>query len=151
MPPYETKIDDMFMMNEKGEPVKIMRFSEMETSEVQIDPRIDLKELYLHQAEYEATFELTPESAAQLAELQKQCDAEIIENLRQQIKAIDNFITAKKYCGPDKKCSDKCPYRGRNCIERWMEDAIAIAEAYKGVVESGLKMMEDKSDVRDNS
>lgn len=142
MPPYETKISDMFMMNEKGECVKIGRFSEMPKWEVKTDPHIDLKSMY--ESKYEAKIELTPESAAEMAKLQEQLNAEIIENLQEQITAIDNFITAKKYCGPDKKCSDKCPYHGKQCIERWMEDAIAIAEAYKGVVESGLKMMEKR-------
>lgn len=146
MPPYETKISDMFMMNEKGEPVKITGFSEMQNWEVRQDPGIDLKKLY--ESKFEGTIQLTPESEAELKKLQEQLNAEIIENLREQITAIDNFITAKKYCG---KCSDKCPYRGSDCIERLKEDAIAIAEAYRRVVESGLKMMEEKSDVRDNS
>ena len=143
MPPYKTKISDMFIMNEKGEPVKITGFSEMEICEVRQDPGIDLKKLY--ESEFEGTIQLTPESEAELKKLQEQLNAEIIENLQKQITAIDNFITTMKNCGPDEKCSDKCPYRGSYCIERWMEDAIAIAEAYKGVVESGLKMMEEKS------
>lgn len=143
MPPYETKIDDMFMMNEKGEPVKIMGFSEMQICEVRQDPGIDLKKLC--ESEFEGTIQLTPESEAELKKLQEQLNAEVIDNLQKQITAIDNFITAKEYCGPGKKCSVKCPYRGSDCIERWMKDAIAIAEAYKGVVESGLKMMDEKS------
>lgn len=142
MPPYETKISDMFMMNEKGECVKFTGFSEMQICEVRQDPGIDLKKLY--ESKFEGTIQLTPESEAELKKLQEQLNAEIIENLQEQITAIDNFITAKKYCGPDEKCPDKCPYRGSDCIERWMKDAIAIAEAYKGVVESGLKMMEEK-------
>lgn len=147
MPPYEINTSDMFFMNEKGEHVKITRFSEMENSEVQIDPRIDLKELYLHQAEYEATIELTPESAAQLAELQKQCDAETIENLRQQIKAVDAVISAMQYCLPSENCTKKCPYYGDSrCIDFLMKDTIAIAEAYKKVVESGLQMMENRNE-----
>lgn len=143
MPPYETKISDMFIMNEKGEPVKITGFSEIQLCEVRQDPGIDLKKLY--KSKFDVTIQLTPESEAELKKLQEQLNAEIIENLQEQITAIDNFITAKKYCGPNRKCSDKCPYRGSDCIERWMEDAIAIAEAYKRVVESGLKNMEEKS------
>lgn len=144
MPPDEMNIDDLFMMNEKGEPVKIMGFSEMQICEVRQDPGIDLKKLC--ESEFEGTIQLTPESEAELKKLQEQLNAEVIDNLQKQITAIDNFITAKEYCGPGKKCSVKCPYRGSDCIERWMKDAIAIAEAYKGVVESGLKMMDEKSD-----
>lgn len=140
MPPDENDIGELFMMNENGEPVKIGRFSEMPICEVKTDPHIDLKSIY--ENKFEAKIELTPESAAEMAKLQEQLDAEIIENLKEQIVAVSNVITAMEYCG---KCSDKCPYRGSDCIERWMKDAIAIAYAYKGVVESGLKMMEEKS------
>ena len=143
MPPYETKISDMFIMNEKGEPVKITGFSEMQICEVRQDPGIDLKKLY--ETEFEGTIQLTPESEAELKKLQEQLNAEIIENLQEQITAIDNLKTAMEFCGPGKDCSHQCPYRGSYCIERWIKDAIAIAEAYKRVVESGLQMMEEKS------
>lgn len=147
MPPDEKNVSDMFLMNENGEPVKITRFAEMQTAEVQIDPRIDLKELCLHEAEYEGTIELTPESAEQLAELQKQCDAETIVNLQQQIKEVDAVITAMQYCFPSEKCTDKCPYYGDSrCMDFLMKDVIAIAEAYKKVIESGLQMMENRKE-----
>lgn len=141
MTPYENNASDLFLMNEKGEYVKIMRFAEMQTAEVKMDPRIDLKELYLqqNQSEREGTFELTPESAAQLTELQKQFDAEVIENLQQQIKAVDAVIAGLKSCDVDSGCSDKYTY-----YEKLYEDAIAIAEAYKKVVKSGLQMMENR-------
>lgn len=127
-------------MNENGDAVKITGFLEMPKCEVEIDPSIDLKSLC--ESKFEGTFQLIPESEAEIKKLQEQLDAEIIANLKEQIVAVSNVITAMEYCG---KCSDKCPYRGSDCIERWMKDAIAIAYAYKGVVESGLKMMEGKS------
>jgi len=146
MSPDEMNVSDMFLMNENGETVKITGFAEMQTAEVKMDPRIDLKELYLHQSEYEGTIELTPESAEQLAELQKKCDAEMIANLQQQIKAVDAVITAMQYCQlPSENCTKECPYYGDSrCIDFMMKDAIAIAEAYKNVVESGLQMMENR-------
>ena len=137
---------ELYLMDENGEPVKkIRRFSEMKTCEVRQDPRINLKKMY--ESKFEGTIELTPESEAQLAELQKQVDAEIIENLKQQIEAVDNVILGLKSCGVDVVCSDKCPYYepvGSECYWKLYKDAIAIAEAYKRVVESGLQMMEER-------
>ena len=132
------------MMNENGEPVKIGRFSELKNWNIKVDPKIDLKKLY--ESEYEATFELTPESEAQLAELQEKFDAEIIENLKQQIKAVDDVIMALKCCEEVKLCLENCPYynTGKDCSDKMFRDATAIAEAYKRVVESGLQMMEKK-------
>ena len=72
MPPVENNIGELFLMNENGEPVKIGRFSELQSWEIEVDPRIDLKGLY--EAKYEGTIELTPESAEQLAELQKKLE-----------------------------------------------------------------------------
>ena len=131
MPPEENNNFELFMMNENGEPVKIVGFSEMQKCEVKCDPSIDLKGLY--EAKYEGTFELTPESAAQMAEWQKQLDAEIIENLHQQINRVDAVIAGLKYCNHDD-------------TDRLLTDAIAIAEAYKTVIEKGLNMMEEKND-----
>lgn len=146
MPPLENDIGELFMMNENGEPVKIQHFSEMPKCEVKIDTTIDLKSLY--EAKYEGKIELTPESAAELAKLQKQWDEEIIENMQQQIKAVDGVIAGLKYCGTDDigNCK-KCQYytgEGIKCTRQLLADAIAIAEAYRRVVESGLKMMEEK-------
>ena len=144
MPPDEIETGELFMMNENGEPVKIGRFSELKNWEIKVDPKIDLKKLY--ESKYEATFELTPESEAQLAELQKKLDGEIIENLKQQIKAVDNVIMALKCCGEVKHCPENCPYyyAGVDCLDKMLRDTTAIAEAYKRVVESGLMMMEKR-------
>ena len=121
-------------MNENGKPVqKIGRFSEMKTCEVGTDPRINLKKMY--ESKFEGTFKLTPESEAQLAELQKQADAEVIENLKQQIEAIDNVILGLKSCDVGV---------GSERYGKLYKDAIAIAEAYKRVVKSGLQMMEER-------
>ena len=144
MPPDEIEIGDLYMMNENGEPVKIGGFSDLQTCEIKVDPKIDLKKLC--EFKYEATIELTPESEARLAELQKKLDAEIIENLKQQIKAVDDVIMALKCCEEVKLCPENCPYYyvEENCSDKMFRDATAIAEAYKRVVESGLKMMEKK-------
>lgn len=145
MPPYEINTSgDMFLMNEKGEPVKITRFSKMETCEVQIDPRIDLKELYLHPAEYEATIELTPESADEMAKLQEQLNAEIIDNLKKQIYAVNAVRMRIECCNTNENCLE-CPYFGKGCIDELLKDALAIADAYRRVLASGLEMMEEKS------
>lgn len=144
MPPYETKIIDMFMMNENGELVKIGRFSEMPKLEVKTDPYIDLKSMYKN--EYEAKIELTHESAAEMTKLQNQLDAEIIENLKQQMDAVDAVIQGLKYCNSDMVCT-KCPYSNYkefSCMEKMLNDAIAIVEAYNRVLESGLEMMEKR-------
>lgn len=138
---------ELYLMDENGEPVKkIGRFSEMKTCEVKQDPRINLKKIY--ESKFEGTFELTPESEAQLAELQKQADAEVIENLKQQIEAVDNVILGLKSCGDGGvDCTKKCPYYapvGSECYGKLYKDAIAIAEAYKRVIESGLQMMEER-------
>ena len=140
MPPDENNIGELFMMNENGEPVKIERFSEMSRCEVKTDPHIDLRSVY------ECQFVLTPESAADMAKLQKQLDAEIIENLKKQISAVDAVIRGLKYCSSDMVCSE-CPYSGKDgiaCVEDLFKDAIAIAEAYNRVLASGLEMMEKK-------
>ena len=137
---------ELYLMDENGEPVKkIGRFSEMKTCEVRQDPRINLKKMY--ESKFEGTFELTPESAEQLAELQKQIDAEIIENLKQQIEAVDNVIFGLKSCDVGVGCTEECPYYspvGSECYGKLYKDATAIAEAYKRVVESGLQMMEKR-------
>lgn len=137
---------ELYLMDENGEPVKkIGRFSEMKTSEVIQDPRINLKKMY--ESKYEGTIELTPESEAQLAELQKKLDAEIVENLKQQIEAVDNVILGLKSCDVGVGCTEKCPYYapvGSECYGKLYKDAIAIAEAYKRVIESGLQMMEER-------
>ena len=144
MQPDEIETGELFMMNENGEPVKIGRFSEMKIWEVRQDPRINLKKMY--ESKFEGTIELTPESEAQLTELQKKFDAEIIENLKQQIKAVDDVIMALKCCEEVKLCPVNCPYynTGKDCSDKMFRDATAIAEAYKRVVESGLQMMEKK-------
>ena len=144
MQPDEIETGELFMMNENGKPVKIGRFSELKNWEIKVDPKIDLKKLY--ETKYEATFELTPESEAQLAELQKKLDAEIIENLKQQIKAVDDVIMALKCCEELKRCPEHCPYYHveEDCSDKMFRDATAIAEAYKRVVESGLMMMEKR-------
>ena len=144
MPPDENNIGEFFLMNENGEPVKIGRFSEMPKCEVKTDPYIDLKSMY--ESEYEAKIELTPESAAEIAKLQERLNAEIIENLKQQIDAVDTVIHGLKYCNSDMVCT-KCPYCDHedfSCMDKLFNDAIAIAEAYRRVVESGLQMMEKK-------
>ena len=137
---------ELYLMDENGEPVKkIGRFSEMKICEVRQDPRINLKKIY--ESKFEGTIELTPESEAQLAELQKQADAEIIENLKKQIEAVDNVILGLKSCDVAVVCSEECPYYspvGSECYGKLYKDAIAIAEAYKRVVESGLQMMEER-------
>lgn len=146
MPPDENNIGELFLMNENGEPVKkIGRFSEMEICEVRQDPRIDLKKIY--ELEFEGTIVLTPESAEQLAELQKKLDAEIVENLKQQMDAVDAVIHSLKLCNSDMVCT-KCPYRADpdeiSCVTNLLNDAVAIAKAYRRVIESGLMMMEKK-------
>lgn len=144
MPPDENNIGDLFLMNENGETVKIERFSEMPKCEVKTDPHIDLKSMY--ESEYDLSFVLTPESAAEMAKLQKQLDAEIIENLKKQISAVDAVIRGLKYCSSDMVCSE-CPYSdkyGIACVEDLLKDAIAIAKAYNRVLASGLEMMEKK-------
>lgn len=137
---------ELYLMDENGEPVeKIGRFSEMKTWEVRQDPRINLKKMY--ESKFEGTFELTPESAEQLAELQKQVNAEIIENLKQQLESVDNVILGLKSCDVGVGCTEECPYYspvGSECYGKLYKDATAIAEAYKRVVESGLQMMEKR-------
>ena len=144
MPPDENNIGELFMMNENGEPVKIGRFSEMPICEVKTDPHIDLKSIY--ENKFEAKIELTPESAAEMAKLQERLNAEIIENLKQQMDAVDMVIYGLKYCNSDMVCT-KCPYcdhKDFTCMEKLFNDAIAIAEAYNRVLASGLEMMENK-------
>lgn len=144
MPPDENNIGELFMMNENGEFVKIGRFSEMPKWEVKIDPYIDLKSMY--ESKYEAKIEFTPESAAEMAKLQEQLNAEIIENLKKQMDAVDAVIQGLKYCNSDMVCT-KCPYHDHedfSCMDKMFNDAIAIAEAYRRVVESGLQMKEKK-------
>lgn len=144
MPPDENNIGELFMMNENGESVKIGRFSEMPKLEVKIDPYIDLKSMY--ESKYEAKIELTPESAAEMAKLQEQLNAEIIENLKKQMDAVDAVIQGLKYCNSDMVCT-KCPYSNHkefSCMEKMLNDAIAIVEAYNRVLASGLEMMEKK-------
>lgn len=144
MPPYENNASDLFLMNENGELVKIGRFSEIPKCEVKTDPYIDLKSIY--ESKYEAKIELTPESAAEMAKLQEQLNAEIIENLKKQMDAVDAVIQGMKYCNSDMVCT-KCPYHDHedfSCMDKMFNDAIAIAEAYRRVVESGLQMMEKK-------
>lgn len=145
MPPDENNIGEMFLMNENGESVKIERFSDLRTCEIKVDPRTEIKELF--EAKYEGTIELTPESAEQLAELQKKLDAEIVENLKQQIDAIDAVILGLQSCDVGVGCTSEYPYYspiGSECYGKLYKDAIAIAESYKRVVESGLMMMEKK-------
>ena len=143
MPPEENNEYDLFLVNENGDPVKIERFSEMPKCEVEIDPHIDLKSLC--EEKFEAKIELTPESAAEIAKLQEQLDAEIVENLQQQIKTVDSVITSMKSCICENGCIG-CQYvpSRSGCIDDLLKDAIEIAEAYKGVVEKGLKMMEER-------
>ena len=144
MPPDENDIGELFMMNENGEPVKIGRFSEMPKCEIRTDPHIDLKRLY--EDKFEAKIELTPESASEMAKLQKQLDAEIIENLKKQINAVDEVIHGLEYCNSDIVCNSSL-YRnedGYSSVGNLLEDAIAIAEAYRRVVESGLQMMGER-------
>ena len=145
MPPDENSIGELYFMNENGDPVKIGRFSEMPRCEIGIDPKIDIKNMY--DSKFEGTFELTPESAKQMAELQKQFDAEVIENLKKQIEAVDDVILGLKCCEELKICPENCPYYepvGHQCSNKLHRDAIAIAEAYKRVVESGLRMMKER-------
>lgn len=145
MPPDENDIGELFMMNENGEPVKIGRFSEMPKCEIRTDPHIDLKSIY--ENKFEAKFELTPESVEEIAKLQEKLNAEIIENLKQQMDAIDAVILGLQSCDVGVGCTSKCPYYspiGSECYGKLYKDAIAIAESYKRVVESGLKMMEKK-------
>ena len=144
MPPDENDIGELFMVNENGEPVKIGRFSEMPKWEIRTDPHIDLKSLY--ENKFEAKIELTPESAAEMAKLQEQLNAEIIENLKQQMDAVGAVIQGLKYCNSDMVCT-KCPYSNHkdfSCMEKMFNDAIAIAEAYNRVLASGLEMMGKK-------
>ena len=147
MPPDENNIGELFMMNENGEPVKIGRFSEMPICEVKTDPHIDLKSIY--ENKFEAKIELTPESAAEMAKLQERLNAEIIENLKQQMDAVDAVIQGLKCCNSDTVCT-RCPYRTEPddvaclCVTNLLSDAAAIAEAYRRVIESGLQMMEKK-------
>jgi len=141
MPPDENDIGELFMVNENGEPVKIGRFSEMPKCEVKPDPYIDLKSMY--ESEYEAKIELTPESAAEMAKLQKQLNAEIIENLKKQIGAVNAVRQAIECCNANENCFE-CPYSGKGCIDELLKDALAIAESYRRVLASGLEMMEKK-------
>ena len=141
MPPDENNIGELFMMNESGEPVKIGRFSEMPKCEIRTDPHIDLKSIY--ENKFEAKIELTPESSAEIAKLQEQLDAEIIENLKQQIYAINVVRQAIECCIPEENCFE-CPYSFKGCINELLKDAIAIAEAYRRVLASGLEMMEKR-------
>lgn len=144
MPPDENDIGELFMMNENGKPVKIERFSEMPKFEIRTDPHIDLKSIY--ENKFEAKFELTSESAEEIAKLQEKLNAEIIENLKQQIDAVDTVIHGLKYCNSDMVCT-KCPYHDNKdfaCMDKLYNDAIAIAEAYNRVLASGLQMMENK-------
>lgn len=139
MPPDENNIGELFLMNENGEPVKIGRFSEMPKYEIRTDPHIDLKSIY--ESEYEVKIELTPESAAEMAKLQKQLDAEIIENLKKQIAAVNAVRQAIECCNANENCFE-CPYSGKGCIDELLKDALAIAEAYRRVLASGLEMIE---------
>lgn len=141
---------ELYLMNENGEPVgKIGSFSEMKTWEVRQDPRINLKEMY--ESKFEGTIELTPESEAQLAELQKQVDAEVIENLKQQIDAVDAVINSLKLCNSDMVCT-RCSYRTEpddisdTCVTNLLNDAVVIAKDYRCVLESGLQMMEERNE-----
>lgn len=144
MPPDENDIGELFLMNENGEPVKIGRFSEMPKCEIRTDPHIDLKSMY--ESEYEFKIELTPESADEMAKVQEQLNAEIIENLKQQIGAVNAVIQGLRYCNSDMVCT-KCPYSDHKdfaCMDKLFNDAIAIAEAYNRVLASGLEMMEKR-------
>lgn len=141
MPPLENNIGDLFLMNENGEPVKIGRFSEMPICEVKIDPHIDLKSIY--ESKYEYKIELTPESAAEIAKFQKQLDAEIIENLKKQIYAVNAVRMCIECCNANENCLE-CLYFGKGCIDELLKDALAIAEAYRRVLASGLEMMEKR-------
>lgn len=145
MPPDEKSEYEMFMMNENGEPVKIERFSEMPKCEIKTDPNIDLKSLY--ENKFESEIELTPESLEEIAKLQEKLNAEIIENLKQQMLAVDAVIQGLKYCTSDMVCT-RCPYSSDpfdcSCVNDLLRDAMTIAEAYRRVVVSGLEMMEDK-------
>ena len=141
MPPDENDIGELFMMNENGEPVKIGRFSKMPKCEIRTDPHIDLKSLY--ESEYEAKIELTPESAAEIAKLQEQLNAEIIENLKKQICAVNAVRIGIECCIPEENCWE-CPYHGKGCINELLKDALVIAEAYRRILASGLEMMEKK-------
>ena len=137
---------ELYLMDENGEPVKkIGRFSEMKTCEVRQDPRINLKKMY--ESKFEGTIELTPESAEQLAELQKKLDAEIVENLKQQMDSVDAVIHSLKLCNSDMVCT-RCPYRTEPndiaCVTNLLNDAVVIAKAYRRVIESGLMMMEKR-------
>ena len=144
MPPYENSIGELFLMNENGEPVKIGRFSEMPKCEIRTDPHIDLKSIY--ENKFEAKIELTPESEKEIAKLHEKLNAEIIENLKQQIDVVDAVIQGLRYCNSDMVCT-KCPYcdhKDFTCMDKLFNDAIAIAEAYNRVLASGLEMMENK-------
>lgn len=141
MPPDEMNVSDMFLMNENGEPVKIGRFSEMPKWEVKTDPYIDLKSMY--ENEYEAKIELTPESAAEMAKWQEQLNAEIIENLKKQICAVNAVRNGIECCNANENCFE-CPYCGEGCIDKLLNDALAIAEAYRRVLASGLEMMRER-------
>lgn len=137
----ENDIRELFMMNENGEPVKIGRFSEMPKCEIRTDPHIDLKSLY--ENKFEAKIELTPESAAEIAKLQEQLNAEIIENLKKQICAVNAVRNGIECCNANENCFE-CPYSSKGCIDELLKDALAIAEAYRRVLASGLEMMEKK-------
>ena len=136
-------MSDMYFMNEKSEFEKLTGFAEMPKCEIQVDPKIDFKRL----DDYECKIELSLESKAEWEELQEQLDAEIIENLQQQIKAVDDVIAGLKCYDELKICPEHCPYYSptdNDCSSILFKDTIAIAEAYKRVVESGLKMMESR-------
>ena len=81
-----------------------------------------------------------------LTELHKKLDSEVIENLKRQIKAVDDVILGLQCCKEMKICPEHCPYSyfEKDCSDNLFHDAEAIAEAYKRVVESGLQMMEKK-------
>ena len=142
MPPDENDLGELFLMNENGEPVKIGRFSEMPKCEVKTDPHIDLKSIY--ENKFEAKIELTPESSAEIEKLQEQLDAEIIENLKMQICAVDAVRKSIECCNANENNCFECPYSGKGCTDELLKDALAIAEAYRRVLASGLEMMEKK-------
>lgn len=81
-----------------------------------------------------------------LTELHKKLDSEVIENLKRQIKAVDNVILGLQCCEQVKICPVNCPYAifEKECSDNLFHDAKAIAEAYKRVVESGLQMMKER-------
>ena len=93
---------------------------------------------------FEAKIELTPESSAEIEKLQEQLDAEIIENLKMQICAVDAVRKSIECCNANENNCFECPYSGKGCTDELLKDALAIAEAYRRVLASGLEMMEKK-------